>query len=186
MACARAHQRASRRPGATSNLASPPYRAQVRLLSSLGPCSRLCQNAVEAIRILAALPSGRRALLAAGAEAAVRAAAAAARAAPAGGARRGEAQRAGAIQERARAALRALTSPPAARLRGSRLVLSSAAGVAPPQCSACGAAAPPGGGALQKCSGCGGPERWCSKECQRASWVAGHREVCRDRRAAGG
>jgi hypothetical protein len=164
----------------------------VRLLSSLGPCSHACNNVLIAIRSLAALPSGRRALLAAGAEAAVRAAAAAAvppttrRGGAPGGARRGEAQRAGVIQERAGAALQALMSPPRARLRRPPVGVVSTLAVAPPKCSACGAAAPAGGGPLQKCSGCGGPERWCNKECQRASWAAGHREVCKERRAGGG
>jgi hypothetical protein len=175
----------------------------VRLLSSLGPCNPLCEDVLAAIRTLAALPSGRRALLAAGAEAAVRTGAAAAAAAAglptprcggggtaaaaaAGSARRAEAQRAGAVQAQAGAALQALTSPPAARLRESPRVLVSSLVLAPPKCSACGAAAPRGGGPLQKCSGCGGPERWCSKECQRASWVAGHRDACKERRAGGG
>jgi hypothetical protein len=164
----------------------------VRLLSSLGPCSQACSAVLATIRALAALPSGRRALRAAGAEAAVRAAAAAAvpprtrssGGAPAaeasGGARRGEAQRAGAIQEDARAALQALTSPPGARLRESPGVVMSVLASVPPRCSACGAAAPAGGGPLKKCTGCGGPERWCSKECQRVSWVAGHRAVCKE------
>jgi hypothetical protein len=160
----------------------------VRLLSSLGPCSQASDRVLEAIRALAELPSGRRALRAAGAEAAVRAAAAAAvvPTTRAGGARRTEAQTVSVIQERARAALQALTSPPGARLREAAVEVVSRLSVAPPQCSACGAAAPPGGGPLQKCSGCGGPERWCSKECQRASWVAGHREACKARRAGGG
>jgi hypothetical protein len=172
----------------------------VRLLSSSSPCSRLCDEILVAIRTLAALPSGRAALLTAGAEAAVRAAAAAAglpttrrgvggdgaAAAAAGGARRGDARSADAIQERARAALQALTSPPGARLREWPRVLVSRVGEAPVVCSACGAAAPPGAGPLLMCAGCGGPERWCSKECQRASWKAGHREVCKERRASRG
>jgi hypothetical protein len=166
--------------------------AQVRFLSSLGPCGEGCVNAIAAIRALAALPPGRRALLAAGAEAAVRAAAAAAAAAAVtaaatGGAHSGEAQtNGGGFQELARAALQALTSPPGARLPGSPAQVASTLAVVPPKCWACGAAAPPGGGPLQKCTGCGGPERWCSKECQRASWAAGHREVCKARRAGGG
>jgi hypothetical protein len=177
-----------------------PTIPQVRLLSSLGPCSHACENVLIAIRTLAALPPGRRALRAAGAEAAVRAAAAAAApsatrragaaaaaaaASAAGGARRGEAQRADIIQERARAALEALSSPPDARLWEPPVAVVSTPTVAPPKCSACGAAAPPAGGPLQKCSGCRGPERWCSKECQRASWAAGHREVCKARRGGG-
>jgi hypothetical protein len=163
--------------------------AQVRLLSSLGPCSHACNNVLISIFTLAGLPSGRRALLAAGAEAAVRAASAAAVPPPtrrAGAARRAEAQRAGVIQEQARDALEALLSPPGARLRGSSVGVFTTPAVAPPTCSACGAAAPPGGGPLKKCAGCGGPERWCSKECQRASWVAGHREVCKERRGGAG
>jgi hypothetical protein len=168
---------------------SLPTIAQVRLLSSLGPCHPSCEHALVAICTLAALPSGRRALRAAGAEAAVRAAAAAAvppTTRRTGDTRRGEAQRAGDIREKARATLQALMSPPGARLRASIVSLASTLVVATPMCWACGAAAPPGGGSLQKCTGCGGPERWCSKECQRASWVAGHREVCKARRAGGG
>jgi hypothetical protein len=163
--------------------------AQVRLLSSLGPCSQACVNVVAAIRTLAGLPSGRRALLAAGAEAAVRAASAAAvppRTRRAGGSRRAEAQTAVHIKEHVRAALEALARPPGARLRESPGVVVSTVVTAPLKCAACGAATAPGGGPLQKCSGCGGPERWCSKECQRASWAAGHREVCKERRAGGG
>jgi hypothetical protein len=55
-----------------------------------------------------------------------------------------------------------------------------------PQCAACGksAADVPGGGPLMRCGSCRGPERWCSQECQRASWAEGHREVCRQRQAA--
>jgi hypothetical protein len=154
----------------------------VRLLSTSGPCSPGRENVLVAICTLAALPSGRRALLAAGAEAAIRAAAAAA--AAAGGARRSEAQRVGAIQKHARTALESFKCPPGERLRVSLAVVSGGLRLAPPKCSACGAAEPPGGGPLQKCTGCDGPERWCSKECQRASWKAGHKEVCKERRAA--
>jgi hypothetical protein len=57
-----------------------------------------------------------------------------------------------------------------------------AAGPAPRLCAACGArgsrARP-----LMRCTGCRGPERWCSAECQRISWP-GHRAVCLERRAA--
>jgi hypothetical protein len=55
-----------------------------------------------------------------------------------------------------------------------------------PQCCVCGKRAVdmPGGGPLKRCGGCRGPERWCSKECQRASWLAGHREACTQRKAA--
>jgi hypothetical protein len=176
----------------TSALATPTLltTAQVRLLSSLRPCSHVCENVLVAIRILAALPSGRRALRAAGAEAAVLAAASAA-ARPTtrravGTAAAAAAAAAGAIQERARRALQALTSPPGARLQESPCLAVSMRAAAPPKCVACGATEPPGGGPLLKCSGCGGPERWCNKECQRASWKAGHREVCKARRGGGG
>jgi hypothetical protein len=174
----------------------------VRLLSSLGPCSHACNNVLIAIRALARRPSGRRArrapggVAAAGGASAAAVPAAARRAggaataadvAAAGNGRRAEAQRAGVIQEGARNALQALTSPPGARLRESFCVeVVSTLMAAPPKCAACGAAAPPGGGPLQKCSGCGGPERWCSKECQRLSWKAGHRDVCKERQAGGG
>jgi hypothetical protein len=62
-----------------------------------------------------------------------------------------------------------------------------------PRCEVCGdCAAPgplgawprPGCRALMVCGGCRGPERWCSKECQRKSWLEGHREVCKQRQAA--
>jgi trimeric autotransporter adhesin len=199
MACARAHRLA---PTHREHSFFAPPVAQVRLLTSLGPCSRVCEPVLLAIRTLAALPAGRRALLAAGAEAAVvgaavaaavppttrgaGGAAAAAAAAAAGGARRGGARIAGAIHENACAALGALMSPPGARLRESPALTAGTVSLAPPECEACGAAAPPGGGPLQKCTGCGGPERWCSKDCQRASWKAGHREVCKARRGGGG
>jgi hypothetical protein len=54
------------------------------------------------------------------------------------------------------------------------------------QCGVCGkhAAAMPGGGPLKRCGGCRGPERWCSTECQRTSWLGGHREACAQRQAA--
>jgi hypothetical protein len=62
----------------------------------------------------------------------------------------------------------------------------AAAAADAPQCVACGkrAAAAPGGRPLMRCGGCRGPERWCSTECQRESWLGGHREVCRQRRQA--
>jgi hypothetical protein len=63
---------------------------------------------------------------------------------------------------------------------------AAAADDAAPQCAVCGkrAAATPGGRPLMRCGGCRGPEHWCGKECQRAHWVEGHREVCRQRQAA--
>jgi hypothetical protein len=57
-----------------------------------------------------------------------------------------------------------------------------AAGPEPRLCSVCGvrgSRARP----LMRCTGCRGPERWCSAECQRSSWP-GHKAACLERRAA--
>jgi hypothetical protein len=54
-----------------------------------------------------------------------------------------------------------------------------------PRCDVCGksASAMPGGLPLMRCGGCRGPERWCSKECQRAGWLGAHRKQCKQRQA---
>jgi hypothetical protein len=83
------------------------------------------------------------------------------------------------VEKAASEALAAIRQPPP----------GDAAPAAPadaPRCAACGkrAAGMPGGRPLMRCAGCRGPERWCSKECQRASWLGGHREACVQRQAA--
>jgi hypothetical protein len=111
--------------------------------------------AASSVKALAEHACGRSALAAAGAEA-VLAAAAASR---------------GAWATSLTEALEVLRRPP-----------QDGPGPAPRLCDACGArgsrARP-----LQQCSGCHGPERWCSVECQRSSWAA-HKVVCRERKAA--
>jgi hypothetical protein len=117
--------------------------------------------AAEAVKALTQHACGRAALLAAGAEAALAAAAG---------------SRPGAWSAALAEALEVLRRPPE---DGPGPL---ADGPAPRPCAACGAhgsrARP-----LKLCTGCRGPERWCSAECQRSSW-AGHRAVCLERRAA--
>jgi hypothetical protein len=145
--------------------------------------------ALLAIIRMLACAEAHRALIAAGAEAAVQAMLAAGPAAPQLGdaaapppGAAGPDARTAAWPDVVRAAsevLEDLREPPPADAR-------PAADADASKCAVCGkrAAAMPGGRPLMRCSGCRGPERWCSKECQRASWLGGHREVCRQRQAA--
>ncbi|KAI8470189.1 MAG: hypothetical protein J3K34DRAFT_421311 [Monoraphidium minutum] len=50
-------------------------------------------------------------------------------------------------------------------------------------CLQCGAATAPGGGPLKVCRGCRAV-RFCSEECLRLAWRAGHKEACAALRAA--
>jgi hypothetical protein len=118
-------------------------------------------RAASAAKALAQHACGRSALIAAGAEGALTAAAA---------------SRRGAWAAALGEALEMLRRPP--EVGPGPL----ADGPEPRLCSVCGArgsrARP-----LMRCTGCRGPERWCSAECQRISWP-GHRAVCLERRAA--
>jgi hypothetical protein len=118
-------------------------------------------QAASAVKALAQHACGRAALLAAGAEAALTAAAAS-----------WQGPWAPALAE----ALEMLRRSPE---HGPGPLVDSPT---PRLCAVCGArrsrARP-----LKLCTGCRGPERWCSAECQRSSW-AGHRAVCLERRAA--
>jgi hypothetical protein len=147
--------------------------------------------ALVAIARILPCSSGHRALVAAGAEAAVQALLAAGPAAPraADGAEPPPMELGGGyfarpatwadVEEAASEVLEGIRRPPPADGR-------PAAADGTPQCALCGklGAAMPGGRPLMCCGGCRGPERWCSKECQRASWLGGHRELCKQRQAA--
>jgi hypothetical protein len=114
----------------------------------------------RAIEALAQHACGRSALVAAGAEAALVAAAA---------------LRPGGWARALAAALEMLPPPehgpgPFGARPGPQVCIA---------CGALGSRARP----LKQCSACRGPERWCSAECQRSSW-AGHKAVCKERRAA--
>jgi hypothetical protein len=118
------------------------------------------RQAAATVRALAQHACGRSALVAAGAEAAL---------AAAPGTRQGS--WAPALAEALEMLRRPLEHGPG----------PLPAGHAPRLCSVCGArgsrARP-----LKQCGGCRGPERWCSAECQRASW-AGHKAACLQMRA---
>jgi hypothetical protein len=181
------------RPAPADSL--PP--TQVSLLRAPLP-DTLRHDVLAAVSAVAAYTQAHRALVAAGAEAAVEALLARGAAAPPPAARGaaptdpmpsiffGPDVEWADVERAARQALLAIREP----------ALADAAPAVPdgsPRCDVCGeCAAPgplgswpsPGCGVLKRCGGCHGPERWCSKECQRESWLGGHREVCRQRQAA--
>ena len=68
---------------------------------------------------------------------------------------------------------------------GTDAAAAAAAAARFASCSACGAPAPSGADArpLPVCSGCRGAA-YCSKDCQRAAWKAGHKDECKRLAAA--
>jgi hypothetical protein len=160
-------------PTASDTLA----RTQVSLLRAPLP-DELRRDVLAAVSGVAVYAEARRALVAAGAEAAVEALLAGGAAALPTPLADDTIEWAD-VERAAHQALQAIREPALANPR-------PAAAADAPQCAVCGkrAAATPGGRQLMRCAGCRGPERWCSKECQRESWLGGHREVCRQRQAA--
>jgi hypothetical protein len=187
----------SQSPRARRCVAHAPPPTQVSLLRAPLPVT-LHHDVLAAVSAVAVYIRAHKALVAAGAEAAVEALLAGGAAAP-----RPAAQGAAPtehvpsifhgykvewadVERAAHQALLAIRDPTLADA-----VAASTDGCA--SCEVCGdCAAPgplgpwpmPGCGVLMRCGGCRGPERWCSKECQRESWLGGHREVCKQRKAA--